>query len=420
MCLSRDLEIRSLIYGRRSLVTWLVFIAGLVVQADYVHAQERSAFVDGISVGTEWQNYASREGNNLRIDFRVVSYSGGGTANGRTVVFGGGHNNGMSDAVAYLDWRRFETVGWNEEFQSTADYLGVADDDYAAIGRHLNDNYDGSTPGGIRDARGLVALSRHTYDQVVVMKDHFYLFAGILPFDNSGQPRNPWAIEEGDIWRYDFGRGWTFVGTPIARGRDGQAAAEYDPTTGNIWVHDFSGLRVFNTANESLGPAGNYLDSQAIESSLNFNPEKGARGTLFGSGSYATGNWHEYDVATGRQTNMGSVPGNASTTYIIYVDSSFGSDYGTYFAVVPRTGQLLRWTNNSWETVATGGPSNNEYVYGRAGFEPIHQVFYWIHNPYSGNNAWQTNIVRPYPFNGEVGGDPVDVRPAAIDDLQPN
>ena len=123
------------------------------------------------------------------------------------MVFGGGHNNGLSDAVAFLDWRNFETVGWTEELPSTADHIGVGDFDFSAIGQHLNQNYNPQTPGGILDSRGSVALSRHTYDQLAVLGDSFYMFSGVLPFDNPGQPSRRWAEREGDIWRYDFQTG---------------------------------------------------------------------------------------------------------------------------------------------------------------------------------------------------------------------
>ncbi len=365
-------------------------------------SNETSPFIDSISVGSAWQDVTANEGNNLRVDYQTVAYSGGGTKNGRTVVFGGGHNNGFSDAVAFLDWRNFETVGWTEELVSTADHIGVADNDWGQIGQYLNANYDGSTPGGILDGRGLVALSRHSYDQIVVRSDHFYIFSGILPYDNPGQPGESWDHVEGDIWRYDFGVGWSFVGAPLASQYGGHAAAAEDTLTGNIWVHDGAGLRLFNTTTETVSGAGDSLSSQAEESSLNFNPDKGSQGTLFGSGRFAGSSWHEYDIATGQQRNMGAVPGNAESTYIVYVDASFGPNYGTYFAIVPQNGTLRRWSGSGWDTIATGGPSGNGHVYGRAGFEPVHQVFYWIHNPYSGNNAWQTRVVRPYPFNGSA------------------
>ena len=368
--------------------------------------EERSQFVDGIAVGSVWQDVTASEGNHLRVDYQIVAFSGGGTKNGRTVVFGGGHNNGMSDAVAFLDWRRFETVGWTEELMSTADLLGVGDKDYEQIGQYLNDNYSEATPGGIFDSRGYVALSRHTYDQVVVLDDHFYLFSGALPFDNVGQPRRVWEIEEDDIWRYDFGQGWTFIDDPL---RPEHAAAAYDSRTGDIWIHDGSGLRLFDTETEQLGSPRDTLRSQAIESFMNFNPEKGSRGTLFGAGQYAAGgdDWHEYDIATGRERNMGPVPGNVVNTYIIYVPAAYGDDYGTYFAFVPADGTLRKWNGNGWDVIATGGPSNDDYVYGRVGFEEVHQVFYWIHNPFSGNDDWQTFVVRPYPFAGSVEPTPV-------------
>jgi hypothetical protein len=385
--------LKSTVYG---LICSLVFLS-TPAQA------QTSQFIDSIPVGSSWQNVTSSEGNNLRVDHQVVAYSGGGTANGRTVVFGGGHNNGMSDSVAFLDWRNFETIGWVEELPSTADHIGVGDFDFAEIGAHLNANYNPATPGGIIDERGPVALSRHTYDQIVVRDDHFYMFSGVLPYDNPGQPNEPWADKEGDIWRYDFGQGWSFVDAPFPRGFvTGHAAAASDTLTGKIWVHEERGLRLFDPDTGQVGPIIDYLNSQEVESFMNFNAEKGAEGTLFGAGTYAGSNWHEYDIATGQQTNMGRVPGNASNTYMIYIDSSFGADYGTYFAFVPQDGTLRRWNGSGWDTVATGGPSSNDYVYGRVGFEEVHQVFYWIHNPYTNNTAWRTYVVRPFAFSDSV------------------
>jgi len=404
-CQATDVAMKCVMLKRRSQLLILLCVG--VIGNTALAQSDTSAFIDSIPVGSVWQNVTANEGNPLRIHYQAVAYSGGGTANGRTVVLGGGHNNGMNDAVAFLDWRNFETVGWTEELISTAGHIGVGDEDYREIGQYLNANYNNATPGGIFDSRGSVALSRHTYDQVVVQSDHFYIFSGVLPFDHPGQPSPPWGTREGDIWRYDFGSGWTFVDAPLPRGfSTGHAAAAEDTKTGNIWVHEENGLRLFNTTSETVGPVGDYLDSQAIESSMNFNGDKGAQGTLFGSGTYAGRNWHEYDIATGQQRNMGAVPGNAGNTYIIYVDSSFGPDYGTYFALVPQNGTLRRWNGSGWDTIATGAPSNNDYVYGRAGFEAVHQVFYWIHNPYTNNNAWQTRVVRPYPFNGSVEPSP--------------
>lgn len=406
-------------------LTLLILAVSATVATSGAYAQT-SAFIDSIPVGSAWQNITSNEGNNLRIDYQTVAYSGGGTANGRTVVFGGGHNNGMNDAVAYLDWRNFETTGWVEELPSTADHIGVSDSNYSAIGSYLNANYSPSTPGGIQDDRGYVALSRHTYDQIVVQDDHFYLFSGVLPYDHPGQPNEPWANKEGDIWRYDFGAGWTFIDQPFPRGFvTGHAAAARDTLTGNIWVHEENGLREFNPATGRTGPIIDYLNSQEVESFLNFNPEKGAEGTLFGAGNYAGSNWHEYDIATGQQTNMGRVPGNAAHTYIIYVDSSYGPDYGTYFAFVPQDGSLRRWTGSGWETIATGAPSNNDYLYGRAGFEEVHQVFYWVHNPYTSNSAWRTYAVRPFAFANSadpvpavnISADPDNVAPQGTSTL---
>ncbi|MFT4615239.1 MAG: hypothetical protein ACI9NT_002391 [Bacteroidia bacterium] len=377
----------------------LLFAVLASLAATSLAQADRSAFVDSIAVGSKWVDVTASEGNHLRIDYRAQAYSGGGTANGRTVVFGGGHNDGMSDAVAYLDWRKFESVGWVEDFPSTADHLGVADDNWAAIGRHANAKYNRATPGGLLDSRGAVAISRHTYDQMVVLDDRFYLFGGVLSYDNPKQPKARWRTpDEGDIWRYDFGAGWTYISKALGAGWPGHAGATVDTLTGDIWVHDDEGLRRFYTRTDRLGAAGEHLKSQAIESTLNFNPDKGAKGTLFGSGTYAGANWHEYDVATGRQRDMGRVPGNVAHTYIIHIAASFGSNYGTYFAFVPSDGSLRRWNGSDWDTVATGAP-RGEYVYGRVGFEPEHKVFFWVTNNFGGNESWRTYVVRPYPFD---------------------
>ena len=176
----------------KSLQTFVLLCVGMVGNGALAQS-DTSPFIDAIPVGSAWQNVTANEGSPLRIDYQAVAYSGGGTANGRTVVLGGGHNNGMNDAVAFLDWRNFETVGWTEELISTAGHIGVSDEDYREIGQYLNANYNNATPGGIFDSRGSVALSRHTYDQVVVRSDHFYIFSGVLPFDHAGQPSPPEA-----------------------------------------------------------------------------------------------------------------------------------------------------------------------------------------------------------------------------------
>mgnify|MGYP000045946714 FL=1 len=129
--------------GRQSQRIAAIVIAVMALPA--MAQDDRSPFIDGIAVGQVWQDVTASEGNNLRIDHQAVAYSGGGTANGRTVVFGGGHNNGMSDAVAFLDWRKFETIGWVEELPSTADHIGGAENDYAQIGAYLNATDSGAT-----------------------------------------------------------------------------------------------------------------------------------------------------------------------------------------------------------------------------------------------------------------------------------
>ena len=358
---------------------------------------DRSRFIEGIRPGNAWQDVTASLGANLEIDPSAVSYSGGGTANARTVVLGGGHNNGFNDAVAILDWRAFESTGWYEEFPSTADVLGVDDRDYAAIADALHANYDPATPGGFRAFGGRAggALSRHTYDHVVVMDDAFYIFGGILPFDNPGQGAAPWGNTEADIWRYDFGVGWTYLDQYRTGYHEGHGAAALDTRTGRIWFHDYEELRAWDPDTGEYANTGTYLNGQSIESSLNFNPDEGDQGTLFGGGNYGGDDWWEYDIATGRETSMGRIPGSRHSTYIYYVPAEYGASYGTYFATVPADGTLRRWTGDAWETIASGGPSTDDYVYGRTGFEPHHGVFYWIHHPYT-SGGWQTWVVRPF------------------------
>jgi hypothetical protein len=75
------------------------------------------------SVGTSWTQVTP--GMPLLVHENTNAYSGGVFCHGRWYILGGGHANSYNDAVAMLDVSTFSTVGFWEEFQSTADYLGV-------------------------------------------------------------------------------------------------------------------------------------------------------------------------------------------------------------------------------------------------------------------------------------------------------
>jgi hypothetical protein len=307
----------------------------------------------------------------------------------------------MSDSVSVLNLRKLDSMGWVEEIQSTADHEGVADTNYSAIGTYLNAQYDAADAvGGIRDSRGLVALSRHTYDSFDVLENgDFYLFGGVLPYDNTGQPAQPWQTWESDLWKYTRGVGYTFLGR--------RSATQTSLVTSSLcidwldsnrlWVRDTTGVYAFNLTTNAFGSVitngGNWGD----ESWMRFNEDTGTQGSLACGGSFGGSTWTEYDIAANTWSAGRAFPpgGNSTYDYVFYVPSRYGANYGAYFCYTPTIGQLWRWNGSAWSSIATGGPTAVDWVYGRAGFDEVHEVFYV--NVYSG--GWQTWMVRPYAFD---------------------
>ena len=354
-----------------------------------------------ITQGSTWGNQTSNLGQNTTVDSQVGgSYSGGGCGNGFLYIFGTGHNNGMSDSITVLDLRRFDTVGWREEIISTADHQGVADTNYSAIGTYLNGIYDDTdVVGGVRDSRGAVALGRHTYDGCEVDENgDFWMYHGVLPYDNPGQPSNPWAVSETDLWKYTRGVGYEYLG---------QRTASYVsiPTGGfcidtldsdRVWCRDGNGLYPFNLTNNTFGASVTNSGNFGDESFMQFNEDTGTEGSIASGGSFGGSTWNEYNIATDTWSSNRAFPTGANTTtsFIFYVPARHGSNYGTYFCYGANQGTLWRWNGSSWTSIATGGPVPNDYIYGRAGFDEVHQVFYAV--VYS--SGWQTWLVRPYAY----------------------
>ncbi len=360
-----------------------------------------------VTTGSTWVNQNANLGATLQIDSLASAYSGGVCVDSNLVVIGGGHNAGMNDAVAILDFREFDTVGWVEELQSTADLLGVEDGDFAAIGAELNSIYNTDTPGGCLDERGAVALSRHTYDSIAPLPDldGFMIYHGVLPYNNTSQPNPPWGDKEGDLWVYRFGIGWEYQQKPGPTDGRSSPVAVLDPSTRLTWLMGEIGtqwsMEVRNWAADTntlsavitsdIGPVNE-------EASACFNEDDGVICAGMGYG----GAWREFDVSTetwGTTLNIGTFPNQGdSVPAITHVPSRFGTDYGTYFGYDNTDGELRRYNGSGWDTIATGGPTDT-HVYGRFGFERNHQIFYMI----SAGNPWTTWLVRPYAHNPDEG-----------------
>jgi len=346
-----------------------------------------------------WQQVTSNLGANLAIHSEVVAFSGGGCGGGYLYVFGGGHNNGMSDSVSVLNLRKLDTIGWIEEIATTAAHEGVSDTAYNTIGTYLNSIYDAADiVGGVRDSRGPVALSRHTYDGFDVDENgNFYMYSGELPYDNTSQPAPPWADREGDMWKYTRGVGYEHLadrGVTLFFTTGGVAIDYLDSS--RVWLRDEDGLRPFALATNSFGSVVTTGGQWAEESFMRFNEDVGVQGSLIAGGSFGGSTWDEYDIDADTWSSTRAFPVGANTTdsYIFYVPSRYGSNYGTYFCYGSNQGTLWRWNGSGWDSVATGGPVPNDQIYGRTGFDEVHQVFYIV--VYSA--GWQTWLVRPYAF----------------------
>ena len=354
-----------------------------------------------IGVSSAFTNITANLQRTLQIHNQAEAFSGGGCGGGFMYVLGGGHNNGMNDAVAVLDLRRLDSLGWVEEIESTADYRGVSDTAYNTIGAYLNAEYDASdVVGGVRDSRGLVALSRHTYDSFDVLENgDFYMFGGVMAYDNTGQPNPAWQDWESDLWKYTRGVGYSYLGrrSAIQTGLVTSSLCIDWLDSNRLWVRDDTGLYAVNLTTGSFGAAVTNGGNWGDESWMRFNEDDGSQGTIACGGSFGGGTWTEYDIALNTWSAGRAFPpgGNTTFDYVFYVPARYGANYGAYFCYTPTLGQLWRWNGSAWSSIATGGPTASDWVYGRAGFDEVHEVFYV--NVYEAE--WRTWMVRPYAFD---------------------
>ncbi len=324
-------------------------------------SQSLDTVLSQIPVSNNWVRYTSA--NELQMDIRADAFSGGGIYNAGIYVFGGGHNNGMSDAVGYLDLRQFSTLGWTEPFASTADYLSVADDSYLAIGNELNTSY---TDNGLFSRGNLMGrLSVHSYDGIVPVSDGFYLFGGEESYDNPEQPAPAWPNRHGAISFFN-GTDWSHVSTGLSIVDAGRTAAVLNADDTNIIyvISDWELFEYNRTTNQF-----NLLSATPV---------------------WNTEGWIEYcngEIVTGGGINnnlftFGSLPFENSQTGSVTCANNQLYAY--------EKGTMWRW-NNSWEVVATGGPTDLTYTYGRFGYDKAHGIFYMV---VVTNNEWQTWFVK--------------------------
>ena len=360
--------------------------------------------VANIGVGSTWQNITPNIGNNLAIHpIQAAAYSGGAAGGGFAFVFGGGHNNGMNDGTALLNWRKFSTEGFVENPLSTADFIEVADTNYASIGSYQNGLYSESIAiGGVRDERGFVPVSRHTYDSIDMDDDgSIYMFGGNLSYDNAGQPSPPWNTTgtEDDFWRYRQGIGWDQPGDDnpgVGIPTSGMCFDRVDG--GRVWTCGQEGLRTIDIATGVFSSSirSRFDINFGDESWLCFGEDDGAEGRLYSGGSFGGTQFAIYDIATDTVLSSNNpIPGNYVNTYVWYIPASRGANYGTLFAYAANQGTLYRWNGSSWVSIATGGPTPNDFVYGRANFDEVHQIFYVI---VPDGSSWAIWAVRPYAF----------------------
>ena len=188
-----------------------------------------------LSVGTTWTQITP--GTALQLHENANAYSGGVFCNGRWYIIGGGHANSYNDAVAVLDVSTFSSVGFWEEFQSTADYLGVSDLDFELIAEELNANYIGN---GMFNRNGVLGrISHHTYDQSACTSTGFINYGGEHVYDLPWSQSVVWPTRENVAARYENGV-WSIQTTDIPNFpyyRTGNLAAVADAENPDIhWV----------------------------------------------------------------------------------------------------------------------------------------------------------------------------------------
>lgn len=337
---------------------------------------EPDPVLNGVVAGTVWQPIAAAAP--LQIHTQATAYSGGGIDECIIYVLGGGHNNGMNDAVAALDLSRFSTQGWVESFASTADYLGVGDLDYAAISAELNATY--SLPGMFDRAGELGRLSIHTYDAVVPVDGGFYLFGGENPYDNPGQAAPVWPSRTGTIAHYSRSQGWRYISDQLTGVADaGRIAAALDGSDENIiWLIQDWELYHFDRSAEQVTATGLSANNWSTEGWIESGDGRLYVGGGIDNGSFAWYDGDEWSAAHELPFDNSQIGATAFARGALW-----GYERGT----------LWRWDDGgtSWVTEATGGPQTNRYVYGRFGYDATHDLFYVVNVI---DEEWQTWFVR--------------------------
>jgi hypothetical protein len=227
------------------------------------------------------------------------------------------------------------------------------------------------------------------------------MYHGVLSYDNSGQPTPSWsqsAIQ--DLWRYRRGIGWDQLGRRTDSGLNPTGSLAIDRLNSDrLWLRDSDGLRAFTLSTGQFGSVVTTGGQWGDESFMGFNEDVGVQGSLFVGGSYGGSTWNVYDIDDNSWGSTRAFPTGASTvsSYIFYVPSSRGANYGSYYCYGSNQGTLWEWNGSGWDSLATGGPSPSDFLYGRAGFDHVHQVFYMI-DPNWPTGPWETWLVRPYNY----------------------
>ena len=380
-----------------------------------------SPFIQGIAVGSTWINYRDNLGAPFTAHYRSAEYSSAVQVDSILTVIGGGHNSGVWDGVYTLDMRRFETQGWRQEMRSSAEVTGNADEPWSWASSYFNARYDLSeAAGGIRDERGAVRLSPHTYDALAPLPLEngrpvgFINIHGVLPYDTWLPPNPPWGQKAGDIWKYRFNEGWEYITQygPIGV-RQSCAFAGLERSTGLIWIVGElqtafnNDVYTFDPATDQLTLISDNAGPVTEEDSGAMNEDAGEFVVGFGFGATP---WTRFNLSTQQFTTQIASGGDFNTSpsvrvpAIVYVPTRFGSDYGTYFGYDTVTGVLRRRDpgTGNWTTIANLGPTTDGHVYGKFGFDEGHQVFYVVSQRGLGL-SWNFHMVRPYAYNPNEG-----------------
>jgi hypothetical protein len=330
------------------------------------------------SVGTSWTQVTP--GMPLLVHENTNAYSGGVFCHGRWYILGGGHANSYNDAVAMLDVSTFSTVGFWEEFQSTADYLGVSDWDFPAIVSELNANYIGD---GMFDRNGeLGRISHHTYDQSACTSTGFINYGGEHVYDTPYWLSVVWPTRVNVAARYENGI-WSVQTTSIPDfpyWEAGNLAVVADPENTDIhWVLSSWILYRYDTLADSW---------EYVTDLNNWNAEgwiEATPGQIHVGGGYGVGTWSTYDIASDTWSIQGSIPGDSRMTAVtVGPNNELYAYYG---------GNLWNMSRNNI-LVASGGLSQQNHTYGRFIYDPQHGVFIVTDN-FNDGAGWQVWAVKP-------------------------